>query len=148
MSQTYEQARPQKWGPEAEAVKTRVHAALRHGRGIAVFPLVELLLEGEEFDLTGLPEGRRRLEVGFAYRAGRMDVETFPATLPSDPGEAVLVYRAQPLNGTPDPVAKLLDALKVMTRASGTGAEAVHQAAQDAAAAVRAMLSPTRPKRK
>ncbi|WP_331725142.1 hypothetical protein OG478_53115 (plasmid) [Streptomyces phaeochromogenes] len=148
MSQTYEQARTQEWGPEAEAIKTRVHAALRRGRGIAVFPLVELLLEGEEFDLTGLPDERRRLEIGFAYRAGRMEVETFPAALPSDPGEAVLVYRAQPLDGIPDPVATLLDALKAMTRASGTGAEAVHQAAQDAAAAVRAMLPTTRPKRK
>ncbi|CAM5443143.1 hypothetical protein SALBM311S_05326 [Streptomyces alboniger] len=148
MSQTFEQARTQEWGPEAEAIKTRVHAALRRGRGIAVFPLVELLLEGEEFDLTGLPDERRRLEIGFAYRAGRMEVETFPATLPSDPGEAVLVYRAQPLDSTPDPVATLLDALKAMTRASGTGAEAVHQTAQDAAAAVRAMLPPTRTKRK
>ncbi|MFD7614121.1 hypothetical protein [Streptomyces sp. NPDC059828] len=148
MSQTYEQARTQGWGPEAEAIKTRVHTALRSGRGIAVFPLVELLLDGEEFDLTGLPDERRRLEIAFAYRAGRMEVEIFPATLPSDPGEAVLVYRAQPLDGTPDPVATLLDALKAMTRASGTGAEAVHQAAQDAAAAVRAMLPPTRTKRK
>ena len=148
MSQTYEQARTQEWGPGAEAIKTRVHAALRRGHGIAVFPLVELLLEGEEFDLTGLPDERRRLEIGFAYRAGRMEVETFPATLPSDPGDAVLVYRAQPLDGTPDPVATLLDALKAMTRASGTGAEAVHQAAQEAAAAVHAMLPPTRTKRK
>ncbi|MFC8878704.1 hypothetical protein [Streptomyces ardesiacus] len=148
MTQTYGQPRTQEWGPEAEAVKTKVHAALKRGRGIAVFPLVELLLGDEEFDLTGLPEERARLQTAFAYRAGRMGIETFPAALSSDPGDAVLVYRAQPLDGTTDPVASLLDALKEMTRASGTGAEAAHQAAQEAAAAVRAMLPPTRSKRK
>ncbi|MGW6603139.1 hypothetical protein [Streptomyces sp. NPDC055036] len=139
MSQTYEQPRTQDWGPEAEAVKKKVAAALRRGRGFAVLRVEELLLgPEEEFAFAGDEHEQFGVRIALSFRAGRMGVEFYPPRLPSSSGDSVLVYQATPPGGKPSPVVALLEAIGGMQSAAGSTENA--QAVTAVAEAARALL--------